>query len=123
MLRRIGRCLSARLLLSTLLLIDAGLIALYIGLWWTGAATMQFDIESDGGVPERFQYLKWAACVAACAYMFHRRRTPLYLAWAALFGYFLADDALQLHEKIGTDAGFRVGYAAYRPQFRTRSAQ
>jgi hypothetical protein len=41
----------------------------------------------------KFQYAKWFACTALCAWAFARGRDALYLAWAALFFYFLLDDS------------------------------
>lgn len=59
------------------------------------------DIQRDRSIPEFFMYGKWAICVLACLFCFARDRSPLYLAWSALFAYFLLDDSFQIHEQFG----------------------
>ena len=93
--------IRGRPLLSLLLLIDITFIAVHLWLWSRGQLSTQLNIESDGSIPELFNYLKWAASAVACAYAFSRRREPLYLAWAMLFSYFLLDDANRIHEQLG----------------------
>ncbi|MBA1274513.1 hypothetical protein [Stutzerimonas azotifigens] len=60
-----------------------------------------FSLEKDRGYPEVFQYLKWFWIVLLFGYLALLRRSPTYLAWAMVFAYFLADDALALHERVG----------------------
>ena len=93
--------LRASPLLSLLLLIDITFIAVHLWLWSRGQLSVQLDIEVDGSIPEFFNYLKWLTSAVACAYAFYRRGEPLYLAWAMLFTYFLADDVNSIHEQIG----------------------
>ena len=100
-------------LLSLLLFIDITFIAVHLWLWSRGQLSTQLSIESDGSIPEIFNYLKWAASAVACAYAFSRSREPLYLAWAMLFFYFLLDDANRIHEQLGTrlEMAFDLGPA------------
>lgn len=102
-----------RPLLSLLLLVDLSFVAIHLWLWARGQHSPQLNIEKNGGIPELFNYLKWAASTVACVYAFSRRRAPLYLAWAILFFYFLLDDAIQIHEEVGgiLVAAFDIGPA------------
>lgn len=61
----------------------------------------RWHISYDGGFPEKWQYIKWGILIALLLTMFHRRRSAVYLAWAALFAYFLADDSVMIHERLG----------------------
>jgi hypothetical protein len=82
-------------LLALLLLVDLTFIVCHISLphrqvWWS--------LEADNSYPEKWQYLKWlAACLLLLALAL-RRRAAIYLGWAAIFLYFLIDDATSLHE-------------------------
>lgn len=60
-----------------------------------------FDLGHEGGVPEWFNYSKWAIGGIACLYAYERRREPLYFAWAVLLLYLLIDNSSELHEHIG----------------------
>jgi hypothetical protein len=90
-------------LLAVLLLTDSILIGAHVWLWYTGqlGAVPQLNIEMQGSVPEYFNYLKWLTCSLACLWLFARRREPLYLAWGALFLYFLVDDAESIRDAAG----------------------
>lgn len=60
-----------------------------------------FSLETDRGFAEVFQYVKflWAGLLAG-ALAVRTRHLP-YLAWALLFGYFLVDDSMRVHERGG----------------------
>ncbi len=58
-------------------------------------------ISRDRGIPEIFQYIKEAAIVVTLIVCYRRHRSAIYLAWAATFGYFLVDDAAEVHETLG----------------------
>jgi hypothetical protein len=94
---------ASRIVLILLLAGDAAFIALHILLWSRGQLTPWLNVEADGSLPECFQYLKWLTSALACLVCFIRRREGLYLGWAALFTYFLFDDADSLHERFGSD--------------------
>ena len=63
-------------------------------------------ITEDQGYPEVFQYIKelWIALLLGLGYW--QRKQPLFLTWSLLFGYFLIDDALIIHEKIGSEISY-----------------
>ena len=58
-------------------------------------------LDLDGGWGERWGYVKEAAIAVALLVVYRRSRQPIYAAWAAVFAYVLADDALMLHERGG----------------------
>ncbi len=58
-------------------------------------------ISRDRGFPEIWQYVKEAAIVALLLTCYRRRRSPVTLAWAVAFAYFLVDDSLEIHETLG----------------------
>jgi hypothetical protein len=63
----------------------------------------RFSLELERGFAEVYQYLKeyWAALLLLLIGV--RRRTPVFVAWAVLFGYLLADDAFAVHERLGRE--------------------
>ena len=60
-----------------------------------------FSIEKDFGYAEVYQYIKeyWIAALLIIAAF--NKRLLILVAWALLFGYFLLDDSLQIHETFG----------------------
>jgi hypothetical protein len=87
-------------LLILLLAVDLAFIVVHVWFWSRGRVPENWNLGLDGSFPEKFQYVKWIVCTALCAWAFARRREALYLAWAALFCYFLLDDSLNIHEKL-----------------------
>ncbi|HSW05972.1 hypothetical protein [Aquabacterium sp.] len=82
---------------------DAALLLVHAATQWTdwfGPLPM-LAVDKDGSYPEFYQYLKWFWITVLLLCTAWRSRSPSYLAWAALFAYFLADDALRLHEVHG----------------------
>jgi hypothetical protein len=61
----------------------------------------RWHIAYDGGFPEKWQYIKWGLLIALLLAIFRQRRSAIYLAWAALFTYFLMDDSMMIHERLG----------------------
>ena len=97
--RRFVAWLVACSLLGLLLLLDLGFISRHVllvdtqrGLW---------NLESDAGYPEKFQYLKWLGASVLLLALAVRRRAALYVGWAVIFCYFLVDDATSIHERWG----------------------
>jgi hypothetical protein len=85
-------------LLALLLVFDLTFVCGHI---WLAPFHEKWNIEADNGYAEKLQYLKWlAACILLLALAL-RRRAAIYLAWAAIFLYFLIDDAMSIHERIG----------------------
>ncbi|MBU2581389.1 MAG: hypothetical protein KJ622_06700 [Alphaproteobacteria bacterium] len=101
-----GAQLATPSMLLILVAIDIVFIAIHSLIWASGGAfgRRAFDIEIDQGIPELYNYLKWALSAAACAVAFVRSREQLFLVWSALFFYFLLDDSLRVHERLGTQA-------------------
>lgn len=60
-----------------------------------------FFVDVDGGYGEWFQYFKYGGLIVLLAGLAKRPSPPLYLFWAALFGFFLLDDSLRWHEVAG----------------------
>lgn len=58
-------------------------------------------ITKDGALPEDFNYLKWAVIVVALTWISIRDHWLPPLFWAFVFAMILADDSMQLHERLG----------------------
>ena len=92
---------------------DAGFTILHLINVETGwLRSARISLEADGGPAEVFQYLKefWVAACMAAAFYFTRR--PVYVCWALVFLFLLADDSMQLHENVGTWFGERYAFSA-----------
>jgi len=59
------------------------------------------SVNSDGGIPEMFQYVKEGFILGMFLLLFIKRRKLVYFSWALVFGYLLLDDAMKLHERLG----------------------
>jgi hypothetical protein len=60
------------------------------------------NIEEDKGYPEVYQYLKFFSIIVLLIYISLKNKAIHYVAWALVFTYFLFDDSLQIHERIGS---------------------
>ena len=60
-----------------------------------------FSIKRDAGVAESFQYVKQLWIIIIFLWLVIRQRRTSLLGLAALFGYFLLDDMIQIHETLG----------------------
>lgn len=111
--RGLARHLDARLVwwCGGLLSVDTFFIAVYVihriynATYLDGALSLgnAWRIDHDGSYAEIFGYLKLATIVALLMWMWRRRRQPVYVALAAIFGFALVDDAFQIHERGGLD--------------------
>jgi hypothetical protein len=109
---------TATMLLLGLLLGDLAFLALHVVHSLTPYfASPMFNIELDKGYAERYQYLKYLGLILTFAWLCAKKRTSLFLPWALLFAYFLADDGWQMHERLGTWIGEGISYT---PPFRLR---
>ena len=70
------------------------------------------SLESDGGPAEIFQYLKAFWVIVCMVVAFVSTRHGVYVSWALVFLFLLADDAGQIHENVGTWLGQRYGFPA-----------
>ncbi len=85
-----------------LLTIDAVFLALHAGhVRYDRPGSGMWLISRDRGFPEIWQYGKEAAIVALLIGSYRRVRSPVHLAWATTFAYFLIDDSLEVHETLG----------------------
>lgn len=60
-----------------------------------------YSLEVDKGYPEMFQYIKWFWITILLVYTSIKKHSSFFLAWAIVFAYFLLDDALIIHERVG----------------------
>ena len=77
--------------------------------WLRGA---RISLEADGGPAEIFQYLKefWVMVCMVAAFVSTRR--AVFVSWAIVFLFLLADDSMMLHENVGTWLGQRYAFPA-----------
>ena len=61
----------------------------------------QFSLETDGGHPERYQYLKTFTIMVLLLLLMIKTRVGGFGLWALVFLYLLLDDSLSLHESLG----------------------
>lgn len=61
-----------------------------------------YSIKRDLGFAEFYQYVKFLWLIIIFVYLSKKLRYWGYLSWAVTFLYFLADDAFQIHEDVGT---------------------
>lgn len=107
-------------LLAALLAADLLLIALHIG-FGLGMETIPaaFNIARDGSLAELLGYAKWLAIALLLAQAWRRSGIPLLLALACAFLLALADDSLQMHERLGAWLAAALALPAWadlRPQ-------
>lgn len=62
----------------------------------------RFRVANDRSYGELWQYAKELALGAAFFMLYRRRGLRIYAVWSAMFLVFLADDALKLHEIVGS---------------------
>lgn len=105
-------------LLFILLLTDLVFLFLHV-LGKTNILTSaMFELETNGGYAEIFQYIKEFWIAGLLTVLFAARRKGCYLAWTCLFAYLLADDSLQIHERVGE---YLTQALALEPAFNLRA--
>jgi hypothetical protein len=72
-------------------------------------------LDFDKGYAEAFQYIKEFWIAGLLAFISFRTRKFFFFAWSLLFLYFLLDDSLSIHEKLGNTLS---GYLAFATQFK-----
>lgn len=60
------------------------------------------SIERDRGYPEMYQYLKWIWVILLLVYISLQKKSLSYMVWVLVFTYFFFDDALNIHENVGS---------------------
>ena len=89
------------------LVIDLGFIGLNVAasalgkLHLVGPLPAFLMVTEDLGIPEFFNYFKWALIAVALAWIAVRDRWFAPLAWALIFTMILVDDSMQVHEHLG----------------------
>lgn len=97
-------------LLLLLLAGDVALMGLHVyNHFAAGEKNLMLAITVDASYGEAYQYLKelWAALLLVV--LAWSTRQAVYLLWAALFVYLLADDALRFHELAGIGLAAQLG--------------
>ena len=88
-------------ILTTLLTVDACLLVLYGGSFFFGNPPSSLFLLGDWTISEMFSYFKEFMLFFFALLFVRETRQPLFVAWASVFIYLLADDALGLHELFG----------------------
>ena len=93
---------SASLFLALLICGDLAFVVLHFINGLTPIIVMPLrELGRDGGYPELYQYLKFLWIIILLIFVSLRNASLLYVAWAAVFAYFLLDDSFQIHERVG----------------------
>ncbi len=92
---------AATLFLLLLIVGDFSFVLLHMNNSLSDNWSDLFSLDSDGSYAEAFQYFKWLWIVILLIYISIKKSSLNYIAWALVFTYFLLDDGLQLHEKLG----------------------
>jgi hypothetical protein len=71
-----------------------------------------FSLKRDLGYAEFFQYTKFLWIIILLIHIIKKTGSWQYISWLAVFTYFLADDALQLHENIGRNIAGNLDFVA-----------
>ncbi len=102
----------ASLLLRLFLSADLAFIVLHVLYKTYILNSSYFSLKRDLGYSEFFQYTKFLWIIILLIYIIRKTRVWEYLSWLAVFTYFLADDAFQLHENIGRSIAGNLDFAA-----------
>lgn len=71
----------------------------------------RLNLSVDRGYPEIYQYTKYLWIISILIFMSSKERSPHYVPWIFVFGYFLLDDSLQIHERIGAHIAASLNFA------------
>jgi hypothetical protein len=96
-------------------LLSADLAFIVLHCVWRFTALLEderFALSEDLGFSEVYQYVKEFWIVMLLGYLAVKRRSFVFFNWALLFVYFLLDDSLQIHEKMGRTTAARLGLPA-----------
>ena len=88
-------------LFALLLMADLGFALVHVVYKFNYISHPHFSIDRDGSYAEVYQYLKefWIVCLLLLIAV--REKAVIYLAWAFIFLYMLADDSMRIHEMVG----------------------
>ena len=100
-------------LLLLLVCADVGFMLLHLISVETGwLRWARISLEAEGGPAEIFQYLKEFSVMVCMVIAFVATRRVVYISWALVFTFLLADDSMQIHESVGAWLGERYSFAA-----------
>ncbi len=71
----------------------------------------RLHIENDRGIVGLWGYLKWVAITGVLLLLWMRRGGPVFLGLAGVFFILLIDDALEVHERLGTFITVSAGFS------------
>jgi hypothetical protein len=99
---------NSTIFLAVLLAVDVILIGLhflhrlvYRGIFESAIlSNTMFSMSEEAKLPDLFYFLKQLAIVLLLLYV-ARKTSRIFIIWAAIFGYLLIDDVVQIHETIG----------------------
>lgn len=92
---------GVRALAVVLFGLDAVLALIHLAALALLDAPALLRIDLDHSIAEWLQYLQYALVIVLLGIVAVRRRAWTLLVWLPLFAYFLADDALLVHERVG----------------------
>lgn len=61
-----------------------------------------YSLSYDGGYPEIYQYIKEFWIVLLILSVYAKTKEFGYVLWATVFAYLLCDDAIRIHERVGS---------------------
>jgi hypothetical protein len=95
---------AALLFLGLLLSADLFYIIFHLIYQYTPFLTkyVLISLEEDRGYPEIFQYMKEFWVAGILAFIGYKTRKKFFYTWSLLFLYLLMDDAISIHEKLGS---------------------
>ncbi|HRQ23588.1 MAG TPA: hypothetical protein PLF42_09215 [Anaerolineales bacterium] len=91
---------------------DFGFIVLHILYKLELLDSSYFSVKRDLGYSEFFQYTKFLWIIILLIHIIRKTKVLEYLAWVAVFAYFLADDSFQIHENIGGSIADNLDFVA-----------
>lgn len=93
---------SALLFLVLLLSADTAFFVLHcLNIIVPGLKIPLLSLETDQSYAEFYQYIKWLWVIIILVFVSSKKASKHYLAWSVVFAYFLLDDSLQVHERVG----------------------
>jgi hypothetical protein len=103
--------------LLLLIVVDLIFIALHTISFLSHWNNPLLSLETDQGFPEVYQYIKWFCIIILLFLISAKKRSMRYNSWAIFFTYLLLDDALEIHERVGS---LIAEYLFFAPPFGLR---
>lgn len=93
---------SASLFLVLLICGDLAFVVLHFIMLFLRLENSPLSLEMDKGYSEIYQYLKYFWITIILILVSLKEASLNYIAWVLVFVYFLFDDSLQIHERVGS---------------------